>query len=105
MSSRADALQCGHSGGGGGGDYDCDPLEPSSGDSVQSALERLASATLSSQLTSYETLSNYVIKLLKLFRTDAGWLAATLHVAQADHNLTILWHHRNHTNFLTMILP
>ena len=24
---------------------------------------------------------------------------------QADHNLTILWHHRNHTNFLTMILP
>ena len=23
---------------------------------------------------------------------------------QADHNLTILWHHRNHTNFLTMIL-
>ena len=24
---------------------------------------------------------------------------------QADHNLIILWHHRNHTNFLTMILP
>ena len=24
---------------------------------------------------------------------------------QADHNLTILWHHTNHTNFLTMILP
>ena len=24
---------------------------------------------------------------------------------QADHNLTILWHHRNHTNFLTVILP
>ena len=23
---------------------------------------------------------------------------------QADHNLTILWHHTNHTNFLTMIL-
>ena len=24
---------------------------------------------------------------------------------QADHNLTILWHHTNHANFLTMILP
>ena len=24
---------------------------------------------------------------------------------QADHNLTILWHLTNHTNFLTMILP
>ena len=24
---------------------------------------------------------------------------------QADHNLTILWHHKNHTNFRTMILP
>ena len=24
---------------------------------------------------------------------------------QADHNLTILWHHTNHTNFLTLILP
>ena len=24
---------------------------------------------------------------------------------QAHHNLTILWRHKNHTNFLTMILP
>ena len=24
---------------------------------------------------------------------------------QADHNLNILWHHTNHTNFLTMTLP
>ena len=52
------------------GDALLDPLEPSPHDSLESALDKLLSANLLNQLTTYEILSNYIIKLIKLFRNN-----------------------------------